>query len=451
MPIASPNDIANCELYLDADDSSFSDAGSTPCSVGDTIRQLSDRSGNGRHATQATGANRPTFTTIEGVGAARHLSSHYLDTGSFLDSSWDTSITAVLVHEPETSAGFQIVSTDASDKFRHAISAASNVEATSLYTPGLSDNVLDPTVSRQSLRVEVIRYNGSTKRVRIAGPDSDTSFSESATGNLALGATWRLGDYGPSLGFGYAGFTRALALYKRSLTDGEVDDLVAWSLAKFAAHSNGSHSGGGGDAMVVCDGNSLTAGQGGTSYPTQLDALLGAGWAVTNKGISGQYIGHMITDRYRSLNEIDALFNPSATKNICVYFEGINDVQNGASGENSFQRHKQYGLRRKYKGWQTIVCTCPPAGITTGTKETARQNLNTLLRANWAEFADALVDLDADPAFDDPNDLTYYDADTIHWTTAGYAVVAGLVKDAIDNLPLPTFSGPGFLSSPFRF
>lgn len=52
-------------LWLDAADSStvFSDLGVTPATDGQAVSQWNDKSGNGRHATQATEANRPIFET----------------------------------------------------------------------------------------------------------------------------------------------------------------------------------------------------------------------------------------------------------------------------------------------------------------------------------------------------------------------------------------------------
>jgi len=449
VPISDPTDIANCELYWDVHDPAFSDAGTTPCAVGDTIQQLTDLSGNSRHGTQATAGKRATFTTIEGVGAARHLGGHYWDSTSFLDSSYDTAFTEVLVHWHESASGFAVVSNDASANARHDLSCASNVETTQIFNGTLSDTTMNATLSRQAMRVEVVRYNGATKKIRIAGPDNDTASSESATNNLGLGATWRLGDYGVGGGFGYYGMTRALALYKRALTDGEVDDLVTWAIAKFMAHSNGSHSNGAGTINVVCDGNSITEGNGAAgganSYPTQLGTLLGGGYAVTNKGTAGVYIGHMIDDRFRTLNTIDTLFDASAAQNILIACEGTNDIQNGASAVQSFQRMKEYCLIHKHKGWQIIVATTIADGNYNGTQETERAAYNALVVANWPDFADGLADFAADTHFDaqsDTSDTTYYQVDTIHLTATGNGILAQIAYDAIQALPSGATGSP---------
>ena len=56
--------VSGAALWLDGADSStlFTDAGVTPVNVsGDLVYQWSDKSGNNRHATQATSGNRPTW------------------------------------------------------------------------------------------------------------------------------------------------------------------------------------------------------------------------------------------------------------------------------------------------------------------------------------------------------------------------------------------------------
>lgn len=62
-PLPLPSTIAGLTGWWSADAGVFSDAGSTPAVDNDTIRQWNDQSGNGRHFSQATAPNRPTFKT----------------------------------------------------------------------------------------------------------------------------------------------------------------------------------------------------------------------------------------------------------------------------------------------------------------------------------------------------------------------------------------------------
>jgi len=64
--ITDPTDIAGCRLWIDFSDATtlFTDAGSTPVANNDDrIYQANDKSGNEKHLSQPTEANRPTYKT----------------------------------------------------------------------------------------------------------------------------------------------------------------------------------------------------------------------------------------------------------------------------------------------------------------------------------------------------------------------------------------------------
>jgi lysophospholipase L1-like esterase len=65
------------------------------------------------------------------------------------------------------------------------------------------------------------------------------------------------------------------------------------------------------------------------------------------------------------------------------------------------------------------------------TYEATRSTYNGLIRANWRQFADVLVDVAADPNIGVAganSNTTYFDPDAIHLNNTGYAIVATLVK-----------------------
>jgi lysophospholipase L1-like esterase len=88
-------------------------------------------------------------------------------------------------------------------------------------------------------------------------------------------------------------------------------------------------------------------------------------------------------------------------------------------------------------GWRAlgadrvIVATVPPAAFITAGEETARLELNALIRTDGF---DGVLDLAAAPELDDSADLTYYQADQIHLTPAGAAVAAALLEPLLDEL-----------------
>lgn len=63
-------------LWLEASTSVYSNAGTTLAANNDNVQQWNDRSGNGRHATEATVGNRPNYTTnsLNGLPTLRFAS-----------------------------------------------------------------------------------------------------------------------------------------------------------------------------------------------------------------------------------------------------------------------------------------------------------------------------------------------------------------------------------------
>ena len=56
-------DASTNKIWLTANDSAYSDAGTTPSTNGGSIQEWHDRSGNGNDATQTTAGSQPTLVT----------------------------------------------------------------------------------------------------------------------------------------------------------------------------------------------------------------------------------------------------------------------------------------------------------------------------------------------------------------------------------------------------
>jgi lysophospholipase L1-like esterase len=188
--------------------------------------------------------------------------------------------------------------------------------------------------------------------------------------------------------------------------------------------------------QIICDGNSMTYGTGGTSpYPAQLATLLPS-CLVTNVAVeSADTPGLTSTAPTR----ITPLYSPRRTKNIAVIWEGTNDIYlDDTDGTTAYNRLVTYCQARRASGFKVIICTLLPRS-NIGTPEdfeTQRQTCNGLITANWATFADALADFAADGRIGDAGDeldTTYY-PDKVHMTNAGYAIIAGMVKTAVESL-----------------
>ena len=188
---------------------------------------------------------------------------------------------------------------------------------------------------------------------------------------------------------------------------------------------------------LILDGNSLTAFD---IYPPMLPSRIKSGYAMVlqNYAVSGQTTAQMIVD---ATTQIDIPTNKNEGYNIVFCWEGINDLYHRATAQQCFDNIKNYCLARKAYGFKVIVGTLTPR-TNSGTPldyESKRLIVNDLLRANYNVFADRLVDIGGDPimgATGASKNATYY-VDLVHFTTAGYQIMANLLATAVNNLLIP--------------
>jgi lysophospholipase L1-like esterase len=191
------------------------------------------------------------------------------------------------------------------------------------------------------------------------------------------------------------------------------------------------------ERVLVCEGDSLTAGNHnvvGERYPDIMAASLGTSWGVFNVGAGSQTITTMITD---AAAQVDARFDNGYLSNIVVIWAGINDIVAGESAADLHAEIQTYCAARRAVGWKVVVCTVTPAANCPDAKETVRTDLNTLLRANYETYADALADIGGDADLGDWADrlnTTYYQADATHFTLAGNTKVASIIQTAIESI-----------------
>lgn len=194
-------------------------------------------------------------------------------------------------------------------------------------------------------------------------------------------------------------------------------------------------------AVIVCDGNSFTYGTGATnpatnSYPALLDAdNYFNGATFYNKGVPAQKTSDMIAD---ASSDITPLYNGGVSC-ILVAWEVGNDIYFNGNAANAVATFWNYCDARKAEGWKVIVINCPPRDQSTSFGDNSAQynaklvTANGLLAAEWSSHADKFVDLAGDSRFSG-YDLTYYDADKVHYTNAGYNIVYEQVKAKIQEL-----------------
>ncbi len=191
---------------------------------------------------------------------------------------------------------------------------------------------------------------------------------------------------------------------------------------------------------IVCDGNSLTRGAGATTgheYPTLLAALR-TGDTVVNLGVDGK------TTTERSAQyapEAAPLFTAGAW---FVPWELINAIYFNADAATAYSDYKDWCNLGKNTGYKVLAMTGSPArGDFPGGSSLPADQLtnwnsriataNQSIRDNWPTFAHAFYDLALDARFQNYNDLTYFQSDKVHYTDAGYAIVAAGVDAALTD------------------
>lgn len=190
-------------------------------------------------------------------------------------------------------------------------------------------------------------------------------------------------------------------------------------------------------SVVFCHGNSLTEGIGGTAYPTQLGGLSGITGVVDDIVKLGTDGGTTQDMSDEAPTNVDNWLPLSYTYHILIAWEIGNDIYDNGSVTDAQTRFAAYCNARKTAGWdRVIVLTMPPRNQTTlfgdnpAQFNTKLSEANTWLRANYDTFADELVDVAADSRLSDYTNTTYF-SDGTHLTTAGYAVVAELVRNKL--------------------
>lgn len=204
-----------------------------------------------------------------------------------------------------------------------------------------------------------------------------------------------------------------------------------------------------GGKQVVYDGNSMTAGTGattGNSYPSQTGVIIDPKiYGGVSIGVAGQTTAQMSAD---FSSQVAPLLNSQLSKNILICWEGTNDIYNGANTSTAYNDLVNYCNLGKTAGYNVILGNILPrqnVGVPAGFEAT-RVAVNNLLNADFSTstastrvkaptsgvtYADFMVQLDQNPQLQDPTNATYFNADKVHLTDAGYAIVAADMSAAI--------------------
>lgn len=313
----------------------------------------------------------------------------------------------------------------------------------------------DVTFGALAPQVIIMRWDGSILRLSYNGTDTTPSVGEAAIdpqpcayiGAANTGLTPFSGYIGPvafcrdvvdaaaitavNAGGGALGSDPiALAQYllARGYTDSAVyplnGDSRGYALGSGAVPVRSGH-------RLVFDGDSLTVGYPGTdadSYPAQLVAQLSGTVVRSTVANTGNRMSHILA---AAAADVDQVYDGGKT-DICAVWCGTNDLADARTPAAIYADLTTYCRARQAAGFKVIIVTVTPR--VNGSNDD-RLALNAAIRAN-AAGADAIADPCADGHFDaagDVADAAFY-VDQTHLTTAGYTIVAGIVKTAIERL-----------------
>lgn len=165
-----------------------------------------------------------------------------------------------------------------------------------------------------------------------------------------------------------------------------------------------------------------------------LTTLGDAGILFHNYAIVGSQISGMVT-RATSTPNYNSRYDPNR-KCFLLSLCGINNFFAGQSAASAYAEYAAYCTTQKNLGFKMIAFTLSSVDPSLVTDPDAPAAYSALIRANYATFADALVDLDLDSSvggLTNYSNPTYF-IDGVHMTTAGWAKIASLAITAVTSL-----------------
>lgn len=433
--IASPLEIANCELWLDAKNGPVT-AAWVDATDGQAVATWLDNSGNGRHATPAAGT--PLFKSTEGYGGKAGVkigATCRMVTPAFVTSGYGSAITVFCVTKEDTTLHSAL-------KVKLSISTA-NFWNGNTGTTGLRDVTINGITgfsgfggsSGELAGIDYISVGAAAIRGTFDGVSQVVNGSQ-LTDTQVIGGTipftngaLTIGGIAGSATYDWPGTVSEVLVFSRALSTSELRRVCTYLSQKWAVKKT-----------VVLLGNSLVSGTGstggatqtasasGTNLPSRLIAAIGSTHRIRTDAYPGRTSAQIYSES-PSFTGVTSDLNSS----ISVVWEGTNTLATTASVVKAYDDLRRVCLLRKRPGRRVIVCTVLLRGDSGNDAKNAAltAKLNSMILANYAEFADAVVNLAADSRLQDFNSATYFDADKTHLKDAGYQVVSDLLAPAI--------------------
>lgn len=233
----------------------------------------------------------------------------------------------------------------------------------------------------------------------------------------------------------FSGNLAELLIYHAAQDAGQVAGVTTYLRTKWAPLFPDTKT-----PLTAFVGNSLTTGMfcgNGQTWSHQTAAKIPAiqrWYTVSQGGITTQRLAAL------AAGSVDPLLQFAAGSSALVFWEGTNElVVNKATPEAAVEATKQFCLARRKAGWKKIVVMTVLPREAPPEFEVRRVRFNALMREHYAEYADALVDIDTNHEVGDDGDnrdKTYY-ADGVHLNVKGNGIVADLVAAKLAQLVAP--------------
>ena len=388
------------------------------------VKTWYDQTGNGWHSTQATLATMPEIATLT-IGGSRAM---YFNANRLL-------IPAGAVINRQSMTLYSVVNNNTMGQQCIVQMGSSTNQCSWLVTNSgtrfrYSGNPWPNSLIQPQTKACVGKYQLAPAASAMSQDGESFASSGIAALDMAGGI---VGDTALSAGFEGRFYIAALIGYNR-IPSGAEDGVMRDSLA--SAFSTQVVAG-----RVVFSGDSIVAGSSPAAlrydgFAKQSYPLLSAKISAYNVAGGGNQVQNMI-GTYSSSSGAGPILTAFADNRVLLLMVGTNDLTVGArTAVQIYADIQTYAGLVRADGGKIIVSTILPNNVWTAPQQTTRTDLNTLIRTNWATFADGLADFGADatmgPQAAAANTALYPDG--LHPSRLGHTYLAPIAAAAINAL-----------------
>ncbi len=393
--------------------------GITEAGIG--VSQWNDQVGTS-HMTQSTDANRPVLTTYAGNQALYFNGAKYLDipdtvTLDFQNCSVFVCYQAGLTRSAADGTMFEFVNSTP-NYFSMFLDATAGLPGKFATFNG-ADKVSAISVGEDCVQVfgtvcdaaGTTIYNGSESE--LMDPNvAKTLDSASRLGASVLGA-WPL-----------RGYVIEVLIYSSTLDTATTNAVLDYFSAEYGAVSRNE------SLFLGIEGDSHSARDiaDAVRWPLAFAGDLLTAPKMVNDAVDGEETDDM---RAQTTLATEVAAHAAYSSRVAMFYGGTNDLLISSRASADVITDIDAIVADMYTDGFTHVyaCTIFACGGITGADETSRLAINAHIKTTLT--CDGYIDFAADARLQDPNDTTYYDGDTVHLTTAGYQVMAVLLRSKL--------------------